>query len=118
MERSRQALGRGDREAAGRAMSDAIENLREGAEALAQEAQRRREAQNGQSGGGQAATDPLGRPLGQGSGTVGDGSGVRVPDDMERLRAREILELLRERANDPNLSEEERAYIKRLLDLF
>ncbi len=64
--------------------------------------------------------DPFGREPGRnedGQGKYGNGP-VGIPDRDEMRRAREILEDLRQRANDPSRSEGEREYIRRLLDFF
>jgi uncharacterized protein (TIGR02302 family) len=43
---------------------------------------------------------------------------VKIPDQYERQRARDILDELRRRANESNRPSDERGYIERLLDLF
>ncbi len=63
---------------------------------------------------GQSSNDPLGRPL---TGAGNDGQGVEIPSESERQRAKDILDELRrryERAED----EEEREYLRRLLERF
>ncbi len=116
MRQAEDALRRGDLEGAERAQSAALENLREGAEALAAEIRRRgREAQQGESGtesGGNR--DPLGRT----TGGVDSGDGSTVPSQSDPARARQIFDEIRRRAQDPNRPEAEREYLRRLLDRF
>ena len=45
------------------------------------------------------------------------GENVRVPEEAERQRAKDILEELRRRYNESD-DEEEREYLRRLLDRF
>jgi hypothetical protein len=64
---------------------------------------------------GQGARDPLGRRVGAG---VDGGDNVGLPETMQRERAREILDELRRRAQDPRRPEAEREYLRRLLERF
>lgn len=70
-----------------------------------------RAARDGQQSG---TRDPLGRPL---MGAGNDGEGVDIPDASERQRAKDILDELRRRYNEAE-DEEEREYLRRLLDRF
>lgn len=123
MEMAENALGEGDAETAGEAQSRALEGLREGAEALAREAierARRRAGLAGQAEGEQSDSDgrdPFGRRSG-GAGFDTGGDGDDVPSEMERRRAREILDELRRRAGERDRGQDELDYIKRLLDRF
>lgn len=110
MDEASRALQRGDGEGALAAQDEALSALREGAADTAE----RLQAENEANGRGQADRDPLGREA-DGGGTGGD---TEVPSEMERQRARDILEELRRRAGDGSLTPEERAYIERLLDRF
>lgn len=65
----------------------------------------------GEQGGG---TDPMGRAL---MGAGNDGEGVNIPDQSERQRAKDILDELRRRYDEAE-DEEEREYLRRLLDRF
>jgi uncharacterized protein (TIGR02302 family) len=65
---------------------------------------------------GQRNFDPLGRPL-PSTGNA-NSEDVRIPDDMEMQRAREILEELRRRAGQIDRPQIERDYIDRLLRRF
>lgn len=115
MQRAEETLGRGAGDEALEAQEDAIQALREGADALAERLAERQQ-RNGQEGaGGQAQTDPLGRP---GQGGMGTGDNVQIPDKMERQRAREILEEIRRRAAERGRPQEELDYYDRLLERF
>ncbi len=92
---------------------DALDQLREGAKALAKQLT----PQSGMEGmNGNTSEDPLGRQ----SGATGSdfGSAVKVPMESDLQRAREILQELRKRAADRNRPKEELDYIDRLLKLF
>ncbi len=113
MRRAEDALRRGDLEGADAAQSAALENLREGAEALSTEMRERGRGgeEQGSAGGNR---DPLGRQSGGGNA---DGEGF-VPNTTDPVRAREIFDEIRRRAQDPNRPETEREYLRRLLDRF
>ena len=116
MRNAEEALRGGDTEGALEAQGEALAGLRDGAEQLARELmERMQEQQSAQAGEGEGERDPLGRPA---EGAMSDGSGVDVPDQMDRARAREILEELRRRAAEAGRSQEELDYIERLLDRF
>lgn len=66
---------------------------------------------------GQRAFDPLGRPL-PNTGNNASSENVRIPDDLEMQRAREILQELRRRAGEIDRPQIERDYIDRLLRRF
>lgn len=115
MRRAQEALEDGDAQGAVGEQAQALEALRDGAERLAQGLLER--AQDATQAGAEGEdTDPLGRP--QDSGGFSNGSGVDIPDEAERLRAREILDELRERAAEQGLDQDELDYIERLLDRF
>ncbi|WP_421790501.1 DUF4175 domain-containing protein [Hyphobacterium sp.] len=115
MRRAQEALEGGDAEGALQDQDAALQALREGAEELAQGLLERTQA--AQQAGQDGQNDPLGRPEESGGGAA-DGGGVDIPDEAERLRAREILEELRERAAERGLDQDELDYIERLLDRF
>jgi hypothetical protein len=56
----------------------------------------------------------MGRSL---MGAGNDGEGVSIPEEAERQRAKDILDELRRRYNEAE-TEEEREYLRRLLDRF
>ena len=111
MRRAEDALRRGDFEDAEAAQSAALDNLREGAEALG--AEMRDRGRQGRDEGAGSGRDPLGR----GTGGNGDGPGF-VPNTTDPARAREIYDEIRRRAQDPNRPEAEREYLRRLMDRF
>ncbi|MEI8396072.1 MAG: TIGR02302 family protein [Rhodospirillaceae bacterium] len=85
------------------AQNRAVDSLREGLRAVG-----RQQAASGR--------DPLGRMM-PGRGTP-DSAGVRVPEEREIQRAREILDELRRRANQRERPRRELDYIDRLLRQF
>ncbi|MEO1198615.1 MAG: TIGR02302 family protein [Pseudomonadota bacterium] len=104
-------LGQGD---TGEALADqgrALDQLRQGAQSMAEQFAQ----QFGGNAPSQAQTqlDPLGRPM----RTEGPdfGESVEVPDEIDARRAREILEELRRRLSDPNRPQLELDYLERLL---
>jgi len=70
--------------------------------------------QRERSNQGQPSNDPFGRQTG---GYGNNGDEVRIPEEAERQRAKDILEELRRRYNESD-DEEEREYLRRLLDRF
>ena len=107
MGEAQNSLGQKDLSSAGSAQNRALDALRQGAQALADEAQQG----TGQQAGGRE--DPLGRsasPLGS--------SGVKIPGATDLARAREILQELRRRAGQMNRPQAERDYLDRLLKAF
>jgi uncharacterized protein (TIGR02302 family) len=113
------ALGQSD---GGRAVGEqgrALEALRRGAQDMMQQMQ---QAMEGDQGGGQeggrqqnADRDPLGRPR----ATTGPdfGNSVKVPDEIDVQRARQILDAIRKRLGNALSPELERSYLERLLKL-
>lgn len=117
MRDAEQALREGDPGSALNAQEDALAELRAGAEELARELMERRQEQQGNTGegGDGEEEDPLGRPA---NGAFADGTGVEIPDELDRARAREILEELRRRAAEAGRPQDELDYIERLLERF
>ena len=113
------ALGEGEGDRAAGEQGRALEALRRGAQDMMQQMQ---QAMEGDQGGGQeggrqqnADRDPLGRPR----ATTGPdfGNSVKVPDEIDVQRARQILEAIRKRLGNALSPELERSYLERLLDL-
>jgi Domain of unknown function (DUF4175) len=69
----------------------------------------RAQAANGGDSGGDK--DPLGRATNRRD----DGRETKVPDQVEKRRARDVREELRRRQADPNRDGQERDYLDRLL---
>jgi hypothetical protein len=114
MRRAENALRSGDYESARAAQDEALNSMRRGANELGAEMSRRAEGDS-PTGPGRGERDPLGRT----SPTGGSGDGdIAIPDQTDRARAREILDDIRRRAQDPNRPEAERDYLRRLLDRF
>lgn len=113
-----EALGKGDKDSALQKQGEAMENLRKGAQELAEQmreqgqGQQNREARDGEGRGGK--DDPLGRPRSTKNPDDGPDEDM-VPTERAQQRAREILETLRSKANERDLSDQEKAYIDRLL---
>jgi len=119
MDRAEGALGEGQGERAVGEQGQALEALRRGAQDMMQQMQ---QAQQGDEGGSEeggrqqsADRDPLGRPR----ATTGPdfGNSVRVPDEIDVQRARQILEEIRRRLGNALSPEIERNYLERLLEM-
>ena len=116
LDRAAEALRRGDLDGAQWNQDRAIQEMRDAAGNLAEELDAQRAQRRGETGEETVnEEDPLGRPAG--GNRQNEGDGIEVPDEAERQRARDILDNLRERLNKAE-DEEEREYLKRLLDRF
>ncbi len=118
MERAEDRLSQGRPDSAAGAQGQAIDQLRSGAQALADamfDSMGSGGEQSGVNAGGDQ-TDPLGRPL-TSNGTSNSDS-VRLPDELDLQRARQILEELRKRAAELGRPEQELEYLERLLRRF
>ncbi len=119
MNKARQSLERQAPGAAVGPQSDALDQLRQGTQAMIQDMMRQMGMQGpgrGQRRAGETPNDPLGRPL---PGDWGRGDdGVKIPDEPDTRRAREILQELYRRARDRARPPVERDYIDRLLKRF
>jgi uncharacterized protein (TIGR02302 family) len=106
-----------DKENLGRAtdeQSRALDQLRQGAQSMAEQMQQSGEAQPGK--GGQSKNngrDPLGRPDRTNQPDLG--LSVKVPDEIDIQRAREVLDELRRRLGDPSRPTIELDYLERLV---
>jgi uncharacterized protein (TIGR02302 family) len=122
MGRAGDALGAGRPGSAVGEQSSALDALRQGAQGLAQQLAQQ-QGQGGQGGRGvrtgnndQPNSDPLGRPRRTTGADLG--STVKVPDEIDTQRAREILDAIRQRLGDAFRPELERDYLERLLEPF
>ena len=127
MGESSDALGKSQGQRSADAQGRALQALREGAGEMMQQLQQMMSQQQGNQDGqgmgmplpgsalNQQGRDPLGRKSGQ-LGAEFDDS-VKVPDQIDVQRAREILEEIRRRLGDGPASLIEREYLERLLDL-
>lgn len=120
------ALGEGQGEQAVQGQGNALSALRQGAQNMMQQMMQAMQQGQGQgqdrgpgesmsSQGGQNGRDPLGRPRATSGPDFGDQ--VKVPDEIDVQRAREILEAIRERLGNALSGEAERQYLERLLDI-
>jgi uncharacterized protein (TIGR02302 family) len=120
MREAQQALGHGQWPRALEHEKTAIDELRAGAQDLAQLAFSEGAGQAGAIGEPRGmrmpSTDPFGRPSSQ-SGSDFGGT-VKVPEEMELRRAREILDEIERRASERNRPREELDYLERLLKRF
>ena len=97
------------------ALRDGIRNL---GEALAEEQRQQQGGDNTQMSDAQGAQrDPLGRNPGSRGQSLDTGDEMLQGEDVYR-RARELLDEIRRRSGDTERSEEERDYLKRLLERF
>ncbi len=114
MGNAEQALENGDMEGATMEQGQALEQMRQGAKQMAQEMMKNMPQRYGQNG--DAPRDPLGRP--QKSEGPDLGQSVKVPDEIDMQRAREILEELRRRSGEATRPAMELDYLERLLKRF
>lgn len=118
MEGATGSLRQGRRDPALGQQGDALSALREGAQSMARQMMQQGQGNTGNYGRhGQARgddRDPLGRPR----STKGEDYGPErniLPGEAAIRRAREILDMLRARANNPDLPRIDKDYIERLL---
>jgi uncharacterized protein (TIGR02302 family) len=121
------ALGQSQGEQAVEGQGNALNALRQGAQNMMQQMMQAMQQGQGQQGegqnpgegmasqGGQNGRDPLGRPRANSGPEFGDQ--VKVPDEIDVQRAREILDAIRERLGNTLSGEAERRYLERLLDI-
>ncbi|NEJ70268.1 TIGR02302 family protein [Rhizobium phaseoli] len=122
MEGAGRELGQGHGQPAIEGQGRALEALRQGARDMMNQMMQAQQGQQGQGpngqmsqGGDQNGRDPLGRPRPPGP-DFGDNS-VKVPDEIDVQRAREILDAIREKLGNNPPQEMERRYLERLLDI-
>jgi uncharacterized protein (TIGR02302 family) len=94
----------------------ALEQLRQGAREMAQQMLRQMPSRYG-LGGSRGELDPMGRPPQRTEGPD-PGTSVKVPDEIDVQRAREILEELRRRLGETTRPPVELEYLERLLKRF
>jgi uncharacterized protein (TIGR02302 family) len=118
MEGAGGSLREGRRDPALEQQSEALNALREGAQSMARQMMQQGQGNTGNMGRhGQARgddRDPLGRPRSSRGEDYGPSRNM-VPGEAAIRRAREILDILRNRANNPDLPRIDRDYIDRLL---
>jgi uncharacterized protein (TIGR02302 family) len=111
MEQAEEALKEGDLGEASQQQARALDELRQGAQQMAEQMQQNGQQRAGENG--DSPRDPMGRP--QRSQGPDQGRSVKVPDQIDIQRAREVLEELRKRAGDAQRPQFELDYIDRLL---
>ena len=122
MRDAREALQRGQPGGAVQPQTEAMDNIQQGLQALADQMMQQMMASPGMG----MTRQPMNRmghgrdPLGRRSNSMGQGLGedVKVPTEAEVQRAREILEELRRRSGQFSRPQPEREYIERLLRPF
>ena len=107
MDRAQQSLNQKNLSNATNEQKKVLEELRQGANALAKQA---KDNENSQTG--EVDDDPLGRSRGA------NGNNVKIPDASDLARAREILQELRKRAGERGRPQQELDYYDRLLKEF
>ena len=118
MGEAEKSLREGDQQGALDKQSEALQNLRKGAQEMAEQmrengqGQQGNQARDGEGRGGK--DDPLGRPRATRNPDQGPEDDM-LPTEKAREKAREILETLRGKANERGLTDQERSYIDRLL---
>ncbi|MER8572626.1 TIGR02302 family protein [Mesorhizobium sp. M1338] len=118
MGNAEQALGEGEGDEAVGHQGRALEALRKGAKDMMKQMQAMQGDQSGSEQGGRqqnADRDPLGRPRASQGPDFGDS--VKVPDEIDVQRARQILEAIRKRLGNALSPDIERSYLERLLEL-
>ncbi|MBX5014222.1 TIGR02302 family protein [Rhizobium lentis] len=122
MEGAGRELGQGRGQPAIEGQGRALEALRQGARDMMNQMMQAQQGQQGQGPNGQVGQgeqngrDPLGR-LRQTQGPDFGDNNVKVPDEIDVQRAREILDAIREKLGNNPPQEMERRYLERLLDI-
>jgi hypothetical protein len=112
------SLGQENGERATQQQTLALDKLRQGAKSMAEQMMSNQGNQPGQQGRANAGgnRDPLGRPLP--TQQHDDGDSVKVPEEADVQRAREILDELRRRLGEAARPPAELDYIDRLIERF
>ncbi|USG61124.1 TIGR02302 family protein [Sneathiella marina] len=122
MNEARKSLEQGQGKGAQQSEGEALENMRQGAEAMAQQMMENGQGQGGPSTGMQQGQgrDPLGRQPGQQEGSQGRGMDTGALEGATDAfnKTRSIRSEVQRRLSDPSRGVLEREYLKRLLDFF
>ena len=116
MEEAKKSLGDKDLEGATQSQGQALDQLRKGAQAMAEQMMANGEGQPGQGESNNNGRDPLGRP--DRTNRPDLGLSVKVPDAIDIQRAREVLDEVRRRLGDPQRPTIELDYLERLLQSY
>jgi hypothetical protein len=114
MRNAEDALKQGDLDEASNQQGQALDQMRQSAQKMAEQMQQNAQQRLGR--GGNSPRDPLGRP--QRAQGPDLGTSVKVPDEIDAQRAREILDELRKRSGENLRPQDELEYIDRLLKRF
>ncbi len=114
MENAEGALQDGDLESATRQQSRALDDLRQGAQAMTEQMLGSNQGQSSSRNSGDGDRDPLGRPLGNGDDVLPNARSRGLGED-DLARAKEILKELRKRLGEATRPELELDYLERLL---
>ncbi|HVW56341.1 MAG TPA: TIGR02302 family protein [Rhizobiaceae bacterium] len=119
MGRAGKALGQAEGDNAAGEQGNALQALRRGAQDMMRQMQQAMQGQQGGSGQGgreqNADRDPLGRPRATNGPEFGDS--VKIPDEIDVQRARQILDAIRKRLGNALSPELEKSYLERLLNM-
>ena len=126
MKGAAEALRQGDAARAARDQAEALSQLRQATEQMAEQMARQQQGPGMGVGLGrprngtmqQRGRDPFGRRTGEGSNGEVDSEDIKVPSQRELLRAREIMQELRRRSGEQFRPRQERDYIDRLIKRF
>lgn len=99
---------------------EAIRYLKESMDQMSEQlAQQLKQMMALSMGGGSPRLDPLGRPMDDGDGPSWlPSSRVKIPDEAERKKVREILDTLRRRSGEMQRPDYELEYFRRLMQQF
>ena len=114
MGKAGEALGQENGGRATEQQTLALDKLRQGAKSMAEQMMSAMGQQGRANGNG--SRDPLGRPLP--TQNTDNGDSVKVPEEADVQRAREILEELRRRLGEATRPPAELDYIDRLIERF
>jgi uncharacterized protein (TIGR02302 family) len=109
-----EALGRNEGAEANDNQGSALDALRRAGRDMMQKMQQAmgQDGQQGQGANGSRGRDPLGRQQGMGAD---DGSGTKIPGEIDIQRAREILDEIRRKLGNALTPQMEKEYLQRLL---
>jgi uncharacterized protein (TIGR02302 family) len=119
MGQAESALGQSQGDEAVGQQGRALDALRKGAQDMMDQMQAMQGDQGGSGDGrerqGNSGRDPLGRPRATNGPDLGPS--VKIPDEIDVQRARQILEAIRKRLGNSLSPQIERDYLERLLEL-
>jgi uncharacterized protein (TIGR02302 family) len=115
MNDAKDAIGADKLDRATQQQGQALDQLRKGAQSLAEQMQANEDGENPGKGKGESnnGRDPLGRT--DRANRPDLGLSVKVPDEIDIQRAREVLDELRRRLGDPSRPTIELDYLERLI---